>query len=84
MSWKANGSLRQGRRQDSSARCDAPECIGLIHSCGSPEISRLHLDAIDMEVRDVDITRPQTPGREVALVQTEATAIADLIAPSVR
>jgi hypothetical protein len=48
------------------------------------EVPRLHCDRVEVQIRNVDIARPEPPRRKVSLIRPEAAAVPYLIAASVR
>src|ERR1700692_316279 len=49
-----------------------------------PEVPRLHFDRVEVQIRNVDIARPEPPRRKVSLVRPEAAAVPYLIAAPMR
>ena len=49
----------------------------------SPKIARLHLDAVDVQVGNVDVAGPQTLRRQAARIDA-GTAVVEFVAASVR
>jgi hypothetical protein len=55
-----------------------------ILSLESAEIPRLDVDAVDVNVGDVDVSGTQAGRRQVAVIRAETAAVADLEAAPVR
>src|SRR5690606_29492070 len=81
-------------QQDRQAAVDAGDVIGGdLHGAspcsttrgsayGSPEIPRLHLDPVDVQVRDVDVAGPEALRRQFAWIE-RGTAMMEIVAAAV-
>src|ERR1700709_503348 len=75
---------RQGRPPPRA--CSSQTWSRMDRSCSvgaSPEIPRLHLDAVDVQVGNVDVARPQPFRRQTARIKS-GTAVMEFVAASVR
>jgi hypothetical protein len=52
-------------------------------NCGLSKIPRFHLDAVDVQIGNVDVARPQALRRQTARIQS-GTAMMEFVAASVR